>query len=244
MTIQERFNEHIREQQEKRKDRVGSGKIKPSGLGQCYRRQVYAIRQAEVTNPPDVASLKRMLLGTVIHETIQKAYSDDEKEVLVENDELKGYADIVGDDYVSDIKSVSPWAYKWLTKPNVDIAVEKKDNWRQVAVYGIILNKPKIQLAFVNTGNLNQIKEYEQLTEDWRKEVEEEIAIVTECLMNKTLPIGVPRLYGNDKEGNPRECQYCNYRNECFESKERQLDKVEVNKPTTDKQSPSETAKE
>jgi len=219
MNIQERFNEHIREEQDKRKDRVGSGKIKPSGLGQCYRRQVYAITRAEVTNPPNIESLKRMLLGTVIHETIQKAYSDAEKEVIVEDENIKGYADIVGDDYVSDIKSVKPWAYKWLTKPNVDIAVEKKDNWRQVAVYGILLNKPKIRLAFVNTGNLNQIKEYEQLTEDWREEVEEEITIVTECLLNESLPIGVPRLYGNDKDGNPRECQYCNFRDLCSSEK-------------------------
>jgi len=220
MNIQDRFNQHIRKQQEARKDRKGSGKIKPSGLGQCYRRQIYAIRQEEVTNPPDITSVKRMLLGTVVHETIQKAYAKTEKEILVQNDNIKGYADIVGDDYVSDIKTVSPYAYKWVTKPDIDIAEEKKDHWLQVATYGLYLNKPKIRLAFVNTGNLNQIKEFEQLTKDWHSKVEKEIDKVVCLLGFKGLPDGIPRLYGVDKEGEPRECQYCNYSTLCFKDKE------------------------
>ncbi len=212
MSLIKTFNNFLDEEQEKRKERVSSGKMTPSSFGQCYRRQIYKIKKYEMSNPPDLPSIKRMMLGSVVHETIQKAFP--KIEVPIETDYLKGYADIVGDDYVADIKTINPYAFKWIQKTK-DIKEDKKDAWLQVATYGVLLKKKYVKLLFVNTGDFNKMEEFTFPTENWKDDVEDEIGYNKVLMVKDKLPPKEPRLYGEDKDGNPRECDYCAYKDLC-----------------------------
>ena len=213
MSLIKTFNDYLDGEQEKRKDRVSSGKMTPSGFGQCYRRQIYKIKRYEQTNPADLPSIKRMLLGTVVHETIQRAFPN-KTEVPIENEYLKGYADIVGEDYVADIKTINPYAFKWIQKTK-DIKEDKKDAWLQVATYGFLLKKDYVSLLFVSTGDFNKMEEFTFPTETFKNKVMAEIKEVHTWMKLKELPPQKPRLYGEDKDGNPKECQYCAYKDLC-----------------------------
>ena len=207
MSIIKSFNDYLEKEQSKRATRVGSGKIKPSGLGQCYRRQFYSIRQEPETNPSDLPSVKRMLLGTVAHETIQKAFVN--TEVLTEDNAVKGYADIVGEDYVCDIKTVNPYAFKWLLGKNFDLHKDKADHCLQVATYCLMLNKPYGKLLYVNCGDFNKMEEFTFDADMYKDKLNKELKVIGNYLQEDRLPKPEPRLYDG------KECSYCNWKDKC-----------------------------
>lgn len=194
--------------QEKRKDRLPSGKISPSSFGWCYRRQWYKAHGQEVTDPMDFQGWAKTTLGQVIHRVFQAMFPKECCEVKVETEDCFGYADIVLEDRVIDIKSQSDWAFKYHTKKGFDVKSEKVDNWLQVAFYAMALNKPTCELDFVNQKQISDIVEYEDETVKWIGKVEAEIRNIKEKIKGE-IPPKEPRLYAG------RECAYCGWRTIC-----------------------------
>lgn len=208
-TIQKYLNDKILEDQEKRKTRVRSGCWSPSSLGRCYRLQYWNRKNEPETNPSDVASVKRMQLGTLVHDWIQSKYPKEEVEVEVKKNDVLGYADLVQGDTVTDIKTTSPWAFKWFDKKDFDIAEEKFCNWLQVATYCTILGKSKMRLFFVNIQDIHKTQEYTQNLVDWIEPLTNEFKQLRYFWDNEELPPAEPRAYnGND-------CKYCSWRDKC-----------------------------
>lgn len=208
MNLIDRAKETHRQEQEKRKNRPSSGKISPSSFGWCYRRQWYKAHGQEVTDPASFQSWCKMRLGKLIHDEFQSMYPKECCEVKVETNDCFGYADIVQDDRVIDIKSQSDWAFKYHAKKGYDIALEKVDNWLQVAFYAMILGKETIELDFINQKQTSDIVEYEEKTIKWIPKVEVEIRNIKEKIKGE-IPPKEPRLYGGKEcKWSTGSCQY------------------------------------
>ena len=95
MNIQTLINNKLREANDKRADRIGSGKIKPSLMGSCLRRHYWAIKNEPESDPTDDRGLRVFEAGRLFHDFVQQFFPDSEKEVLIETEKVKGYADIV-----------------------------------------------------------------------------------------------------------------------------------------------------
>ena len=129
------------------KDHISSGKFNPSLFGCCYRRQ-YWKRKGEVpSNPFDARTLRVFKAGKLFHDFVQnlliskeilnslenKSRASPAKEVLVESEDVKGYADVVRDNEIVDIKSQHSKAFWYMSKfKGDDIKKEKYPNWLQV----------------------------------------------------------------------------------------------------------------
>jgi hypothetical protein len=105
MNVQEKIDKKLAEEQEARKTRESSNRWKPSLLGSCYRRHWYAKNAVPETNPTDARGLRVFAAGKIFHDFVQGFYEKEQKEVLIETEKVKGYADLVGDIWVADIKS-------------------------------------------------------------------------------------------------------------------------------------------
>lgn len=213
MNIIDRAKKTYEEDQEKRKLRTKSGKISPSSFGWCYRRQWYKHNGQPETDPMDFQGWAKVTLGQVIHRVFQAMFPKECCEVKVETDDCFGYADIVLEDRVIEIKSQSDWAFKYHTKKGFDVKSEKVDNWLQVAFYAMVLNKPKVELDFINQKQISDIVEYEDETIKWIPKVDEELKLIKEAIKGQ-IPDANPRLYAG------KECKYCSYRTVCGHKKE------------------------
>lgn len=212
MKIQKHINDAVVKEQEERKGRKGSGCWKPSNLGRCYRLQYWARKGEEVTNPPEISAVKRMNLGTLIHDYIQEKYPKEMVEIKVQSSDVLGYADLVDEDTVADIKSVTDWSYKFVKDKTIEQIREAKfTNWLQVATYGIILGKFYIKLFFVNTKDIHQTAEYEDTVSHWVPIVEKEFKVLRDFWAKDKLPPAEPRAFGG------KDCQYCAYADKCKE---------------------------
>jgi hypothetical protein len=195
-------------QQEEGKKRERSGKWSPSRLGRCMRFQYWSRACEPETNLPDITALKRFDVGHLFHDYIQGFFKGVDVEVLIETDDIKGYADIVDKDEVIDIKSVNDFSFKYLLEKDFDVDKAKPENCLQVASYAKLLNKPRASLLFINTKNLATVQ-CEVDLDLWTPKVESELFVLKGYWDSKTLPGAKPRCYGG------RECSYCSYLKKC-----------------------------
>ena len=200
-------------QQEDAKKRERSGKWSPSKLGRCMRFQYWSRANETETNLPDVTALKRFAVGHLFHEYVQEFFKDAESEVLIETDDIKGYADLVTKDEVMDIKSINEWSFKYLLDKDFDVSKAKPEHCLQVALYAKLLQKPKASLLFINTKSLGTVQFEVDLIE-WIPKVNLELSQLNAYWLVKGLPKAAPRCYRN-KEGNLAECSYCSFLTKC-----------------------------
>jgi len=209
MQIQKTINDKTIAEQESRNVEDRGGLWTPSRFGRCFRFQYWTRSKEEPTNPPDISALKRFKLGNLIHNWVQ-SQMDCEKEVEVKLEDLIGYADLVDEEYVADIKSVSDWAYKYISRPDCDIKAEKYPNWLQVGCYAVILKRPKTKLFFVNTKDIHKTCEFELETLSLVDDINKELSTLRDYWSAQKLPPAQPRCYGG------KECNYCAYMDKCF----------------------------
>jgi hypothetical protein len=144
-----------------------------------------------------------------------------EKEVLIECDDVKGFADLVGENEVTDIKSQHSRSFWWMTKKDFNIREEKYSNWLQVGYYARELGKKFMRLVFVSKDDLC-IEEYVQpLDEYWLHELKFELENLRKFWELTVLPPALPRckpkIDKKTKEVSYWECEYCNWKDKCFE---------------------------
>ena len=205
--IQKELDDYLLKEQSERG--AGSGKWTPSSFGRCYRFQYWKRACETPTNPPEVRSLRVFKVGNLFHKFVQDIVGG-EKEVKVELNDLIGYADIVTEDEVIDIKSQHSRAFWYMRQADYNIKEEKFQNILQLTTYAILLKKPKARLVFVSKDDLC-IYEYEINPEEFRMAVVQEVAKLRVFWDFNTLPPAEPRAYGN------KECYlYCLYRDKCF----------------------------
>ena len=208
MPIQKLIDDALCTEQEKRKDRITSGKWKPSMLGRCYRAQVWARKNEPVTNPPDKRILRVFAAGKLFHNYVQAFIPNSQVEVKVETADILGYADVVDNETVYDLKSQHSRGFWYMKKKGYDIRKEKHPNWLQVMAYARLLKKPKGALVFISKDDLCVV-EYTDYFIRWEEELSHEFFILNKHWKESTLPPAEPRCF------NGKECQYCNWKDKC-----------------------------
>ena len=142
-------------------------------------------------------------------------------EVEVKVDDILGYADIVTDEMVIDIKSVHSRKFWYMGRKkdeDEDAAVERfrtdqKDNILQVMCYCYMLDRPMGSLVYVSRDDWC-INQYKFELKDWTTEVTDELFILRKFWENGETPRAVPRLY-KQKDGKYKECSYCQFLDTC-----------------------------
>ena len=208
--IQKKIDDYLKERNDKRGERVSSGKFKPSLFGACLRRQYWAKNGEPVTDPEDERGLRVFYAGQLFHDFVQQFFSEAEKEVLCETDYSKGFADLVTEDEVIDLKSQHSMAF-WHMAKSEDIYKDKFNNWLQVAFYATILGKKHCRLVFISKDDLC-IQEYVMETEKIRPDLDKEIISLTQLV---DVPPAQPRLYWKEKLKKFQECEWCGYKTKC-----------------------------
>jgi len=215
------IQELIDEVLEDRGDHISSGKWKPSGLGQCFRRQYWTRKQEEPSNPIDKRTLRVFKAGNLFHDFVQTnlltRYPNWQKEVKIEVEDVLGYADLVSEDEVVDIKSQHSRKF-WHNTQEVNNGADIKDmffnNWLQVAWYAWSLGKEKMRLVFVSKDDLS-IQEYVlPLDGYWKGLLDEEFTKLNYYWKDNQTPAAQPRLYGGEET--KKECEYCQFKDKCF----------------------------
>ncbi len=192
---------------------IKSHKFKPSLFGRCYRLQYWARKGEKESNPVDSRQKRVFKAGKLFHDFVQGLLGG-EIEVLVENNDVKGYADLVRENEVVDIKSQHSRAFWWMSKKNMDIRKEKYPNWLQVGYYARELKKPFMRLVFVSKDDLC-INEYVQPLDDyWLEAIEDELHCLRYHWDKQGLPAADPRCFIN-KDGKSKECGYCSWLKLC-----------------------------
>lgn len=209
MKVQKLIDKHLLKEQEDRKDRVRSGKFSPSSFGRCFRLQYWNRMNESPTNPPNIRSLRVFKVGYLFHEFVQGFIPDKDTEVKIETDDIIGFADIVTEDTVIDIKSQHSRGFWYMNKDTFDINVDKYANILQVMTYAYLLKKPKGQLVFISKDDLC-MNEYVFYLEKWQPEVEKELSTLREYWDKGELPPAEPRAY-KGKEG-----KYCQFQDKCL----------------------------
>jgi len=204
--IQKLIDDYIA--QSRSKKRKSSGKISPSDLGRCYRYQYWHRKGEEATNPPDIISLRKFEAGKLFHDFVQNRLPEHDTEVLCETEDIKGFADIVGDNWVADIKSVHSFQFWHAEKSNYNIKEKKYQNILQLMCYAMLLGKPKGILVFVSKDDL-AISEYEFNLAEWEHHLNIELGMIRRYWAGDVLPPTQPRAYDG------KECKYCIYRDKC-----------------------------
>lgn len=138
-----------------------------------------------------------------------------ETQVLCESEDVKGYADFVSENEVTDIKSQHSKSFWYMAKfKNNDIKQEKHSNWLQVGYYARELKKQFMRLVFVSKDDLC-IQEYVQpLDEYWQTEIATELINLRGIWATGELPPALPRCKPN-KKGEYWECEYCSWQKLC-----------------------------
>jgi hypothetical protein len=210
MNIQNLIDTALIKEQEEKSKRVRSGKFSPSSFGRCYRYQFWNRKNEKQTNPPDVEALRRFKVGNIIHSYAQSFFPTAQREVIVlSGDDLVGYADIVLENEVVDIKSCRSYEFKTFAKEDYDIKVDKFQNCLQVCTYALYLNKPQARLIFIEKDALDS-KEFIIKTQDFKEQIEDELEILRGHWKKQELPKAIPRAYGG------KECNYCGFKDKCL----------------------------
>lgn len=206
-----------------RPERQRSGKYNPSSFGMCYRQQFWNRKDVPKSNPPDERSLRVFKAGNLFEEFVVGLLPKDQYQfqVKVETEDVLGYADIVSENEVCDVKSQHSKSFWWMLKSN-DIKKDKYHNWLQVMYYAYALDKEFGRLCFVSKDDLC-IQEYVQpLDKYWENEVEAEIAELVSMWMISKLPNALPRCEPktNKKTGITTywQCSYCAWYDLCVKT--------------------------
>lgn len=202
------LDDDLRKEQDEHDKRERSGKWTPSSFGQCYRRQVWKRRKVEETDKPDIETLRVFRAGKVFHQMIQRLLPEHKTEMEVNLNDIHGFADIVLDDMVVDIKSQKGFAFKLMEKNGFDIVEEKWDHILQVCTYAWILDKPKAMLVYVNKDTL-EIREFEFNVNDFKLAILKEVETLNKFWKEEFDPPASPRLYHG------KECGYCQFETKC-----------------------------
>lgn len=219
------IDQALAKEQASRANRERSGKFSPSMLGRCIRAQVYNKRNVPQSQPLDARTLRVFKCGQLFHDFVQQFLPEHQCEVPVDTDLIHGFADIVTEDAVWDIKSQHSQSFWYMEKSDYDIAKERYTNILQVTAYATILNRPKAMLLFLSKDDLTDAL-YEFDVSLWRPHVDAEFNTLWKYLDNTgALPLPEPRAYGvNKKTGEPNECmKYCPWRDICFEAQGKQI---------------------
>lgn len=218
--IQQLINEGLVRGEHKR-----SGKWSPSSFGRCYRNQYWNRLDKPQSNPLDARTLRVFKAGGLFHDFVQRLLIEKNKyevEVLVESADVKGFADMVSENEVVDIKSQHSKAFWYMAKIKTDEQVKKDKypNWLQVLYYTRELHKEFGRLVFISKDDLC-IKEYVQPLDDfWLNQLEEELSVLRAIWVAQNLPPASPRCFIG-KDGKSRECNYCNYRDLCKQTEKK-----------------------
>ena len=210
--IEELLDNDLLKEQEKHEKRVRSGKFTPSSFGQCYRRQIWKRKGEPESDKPPIETLRTFRIGKLFHQMIQSLLPFHLTEVEVSNDNIFGYADIVTNEEVIDIKSQNTYAFKLMGKPEFVLAEQKMDHILQVCTYAYLLGKQKARLVYINKESM-EIREFELMVDDYLQQIEKEIAVLVNWLMKDELPPPEPRLY--KKKDGFGECLYCQFYTKC-----------------------------
>ena len=216
--IQILIDEALKTQNEAPRKR--SGKFSPSSFGKCYRAQVWNRADEPKTDDPEERVLRIFKAGKLFHDFVQsvivKENPDIKTEVIVSEDDIVGFADIVNGDTVIDLKTVHSGAFHWMTKEG-DISESKKPNILQVMYYTRMLGKKKATLCFISKDDLC-LQEYTFILNDkWNKELDVELKMLRAswvAYQKGVLPKDQPRAYKN-KKGEFKECGYCSWKTKC-----------------------------
>jgi hypothetical protein len=200
--------------------RVRSGKYSPSSLGRCYRLQYWNRKDEPKSNPVDERTERVFKAGNLFHNFVQdlilKVKPDSQIELLIEDDNFKGFADMVINDEVVDIKSQHSRAFWYRDgKKWGDVESEIKHHILQVVWYAYKLGKPKARIIYVSKDDLC-IQEYSFPVEKYIAEIEKEVVDLNLIWKEQKLPPPKPRAYGVDKKtGKAKDCAYCSWKDTC-----------------------------
>ena len=215
MRVEEKLNEYLEKVAGENITRVRSGKFNISGLGGCYRKQYYDRINLRKT-PLTLDTRKVFKMGDIVHEFLQSLYPLSECEVKCETDHYVGYADIVTDFEVIDIKSVNSNAWNFIkAKKGEDFSThrarvlkEKIHNVYQVVYYAHLIGKEKAWLCFVNKNTMECI-EVMVLVKDYIDDIMKEVATLERFWNDEEVPAAEPKLFKG------KECAYCSFLKTC-----------------------------
>ncbi len=216
MSIQQLIDEALAD----KTPRVRSGKYSPSSLGRCYRLQYWNRKDEPKSNPVDERTERVFMAGNLFHNFVQglilKVEPTAQIELLVEDDDFKGYADMVIGDEVTDIKSQHSGAFWYRDKKTwAEIEPQIKHHILQVAFYAYKLDKSMARIIYISKDDLC-IQEYSFPVEKYRTEIEKEIEDLKLNWKTQVLPPALPRAYGVDKKtGKGKDCNYCSWKDTC-----------------------------
>jgi len=202
--------------------RTPSGKFNPSYLGQCHRKHFWKRKGAEPDTQPDARSFRVFECGHLFEHFVCQHIPAMQKQVVIETDDFKGFADIVSEDEVMDVKSINSKAFWWMDKDTYDITVEKRHNILQVIFYAKELKKPKARLVFVSKDDLC-IREYGFFVEKWDSVLEAELKKLRLAWSADTLPDAEPQANW--------ECRYCSFAEKCKQAGGKVWEKTVDKKP-------------
>lgn len=222
MNITNAINSKLKKEQEDRKDRVSSGKISPSGFGKCWRYQIWKRQGKEPTNPHNARTLRIFSVGKRFHEWVQGLLGEVQSEVKVEMNDILGFADLVTEDEVIDIKSQHSKGFWWMNQKGYDITKGKYGDILQVTCYAWILGKPKARLFYLSKDDLCT-EEHVFFTDKWTEKVEKELVTLRALWKSGITPNAEPRTYKTEciQKNGTKPCLFYGYCKEelCTQSK-------------------------
>jgi len=218
MELQERINQELIKRSKERETRERSGLFNASKLGSCFRAQVLDRQNAPRTNPLTIDTLHMFEAGKIVHDYVQSYFKAEDTEVKCMEDDFIGYADLITEDSVIDIKSVNPNYFfhsgfekkrKTFNVVEIDniILTKKRMNILQVAYYADYWKKENICLVFFSRDLSYGIRVHQWTgkTKDYIGELDKEKETLVKLWKSELLPPNAPRLYDG------RECQYCSF---------------------------------
>jgi hypothetical protein len=223
ISIENIVNQYLekRNEEEKKAHAEYSGLISASLLGQCHRRQFYSIQKIEQSNPPDERALRVFACGNVFHQFIQDIAKENKNyfiESAYKDNTFSVRADAVTEDSVYEFKSMHSKGFWYMDseiKAGKTIQEFKIEHCLQVGLGAMCFKKENACLVYISKDDLC-IRQFNLRTQDLEPLVNKEVDAIKDVLKKAVLPPPEPRLYGKDKKGNYKECQYCAFKDRCM----------------------------
>ena len=186
--------------------RTSSGKYNPSLLGQCHRKHFWKRKGDIPSEPIDKLSLRRFKCGNIFEWFAVNLIPSAQKQVKIETSDFLGFADVVTDTEVMDIKSINSKAFWYMDKPTYNVNESKWHNILQTAFYAKELGKEKFRLVFISKDDLS-IREYGFALSAWMDALDTEISSLKEAWDTDSLPDAEPMAKW--------ECGFCQFAEHC-----------------------------
>jgi len=226
INIENLVNQYLEKDNKKQKEEHStySGLISASSLGQCYRRIFYTIHKTEQSNPPDERALRVFSCGNLFHKFLQDIVSTDNRipERVYKDDVVSVRIDLEAEDAVYEFKSMHSKGFWYMDaeiKNGKTIQEFKIEHCLQVGLGAMCFKKENACLVYISKDDLC-IKQFNLKTKDLEPLVTKEVDAIKKVLSVGVLPPPEPRLYGKDKKGNPKECEYCAFKDRCMTERE------------------------